>query len=163
MTMATLSAATGARLSVSLNDVGTGYVRSHCYPARQVTAMPLTVATSCVQIVDAGEDCDDGNSDDGDGCTSACEHLVCGDGFVRGNEECDDGNTVSGDGCTATCQLEFCGDGIINNGETCDDQNNDNEDGCLSTCRDPQCGDGVRPGFAHALTPAFCSSTVDQT
>ena len=40
--------------------------------------------------VDAGEECDDGNADDTDGCLSDCRTAVCGDGFVRGGvEDCD--------------------------------------------------------------------------
>ncbi len=57
----------------------------------------------------AGEQCDDGNTVSGDGCTGDCLiEAVCGDGtahFVAG-EQCDDSNDVSGDGCSSTCQLE---------------------------------------------------------
>jgi cysteine-rich repeat protein len=71
-----------------------------------------------------GEECDDSNNDDGDGCTGACIIEFCGDGIVNDapNEDCDDGNTSSGDGCSADCQDEFCGDGIVNDApnEDCD-------------------------------------------
>jgi cysteine-rich repeat protein len=58
---------------------------------------------------EACEECDDGNTESGDGCSAAC--LVesageCGNGEVEPGEECDDGNTESGDGCTADCRLE---------------------------------------------------------
>ena len=33
------------------------------------------------------EECDDGNTDDGDGCTAACKNAVCGDGIVNVNAE----------------------------------------------------------------------------
>jgi cysteine-rich repeat protein len=58
--------------------------------------------------VDPGEECDDGNAIDGDGCSSTCAIEFCGDGVVNdsGAEECDDGNTVSGDGCAANCTFE---------------------------------------------------------
>jgi len=68
------------------------------------------------------EECDDGNSTSGDGCSAACKleanyvcsnpgdpcvsTVVCGDGAISGNEQCDDGNKVGSDGCSATCQLE---------------------------------------------------------
>jgi cysteine-rich repeat protein len=58
-------------------------------------------------VVEAGEQCDDGNLVGTDACTSTCRNAVCGDGLVRsGVEPCDDGNTASGDGCSATCTVE---------------------------------------------------------
>ncbi|MEM6790153.1 MAG: DUF4215 domain-containing protein [Myxococcota bacterium] len=73
--------------------------------------------------IDAGETCDDGNSDAGDGCAADCatvetgfacpvpnqpcvSTIVCGDGVVFGTETCDDGNTNAGDGCSAACAVE---------------------------------------------------------
>lgn len=67
-----------------------------------------------------GEACDDGNSTDGDGCSSTCQvetgfacsgtpsvcQSTCGDGVLASDEGCDDGNTVSGDGCSALCVVE---------------------------------------------------------
>jgi fibro-slime domain-containing protein len=67
-----------------------------------------------------GEQCDDGNDIDGDGCTncqtddgyrcptpgSRCELLpTCGDGNVdlAIGEECDDGDLIGDNGCTAEC------------------------------------------------------------
>lgn len=42
-------------------------------------------------VVDSGEDCDDGNSDNTDDCLNDCTNARCGDGFVHsGVEECDD-------------------------------------------------------------------------
>jgi cysteine-rich repeat protein len=55
------------------------------------------------------EECDDGNTDDGDGCSSICtlELVSCGDGILDAPpEECDDGNDLDGDGCSSFCQLE---------------------------------------------------------
>ncbi|WP_437276777.1 DUF4215 domain-containing protein [Sorangium sp. So ce375] len=56
------------------------------------------------------EQCDDGNTDDEDGCTSACTltefsvDAVCGDGVVQTPvEQCDDGNTDDDDGCANDC------------------------------------------------------------
>lgn len=55
-------------------------------------------------VVDAGEDCDDGNDIDVDDCTSACNEPACGDGFVwTGIEECDDGDQANGDSCSSGC------------------------------------------------------------
>ena len=60
-----------------------------------------------------GEACDDGNTNNNDGCTNGCAIAECGDGIVRtGSETCDDGNTTSGDGCSSFCQIETnSGDG----------------------------------------------------
>lgn len=68
------------------------------------------------------EQCDDGNTTDGDGCDSSCRTEqyfdcpvpnspctrvdVCGDGLLGDTENCDDGNTVGGDGCSGSCQIE---------------------------------------------------------
>lgn len=68
----------------------------------------------------AGEACDDGNRDGGDGCSADCSMIepdyacptpgspcvstvVCGDGVLGGAEACDDRNTGGGDGCSADC------------------------------------------------------------
>ena len=56
--------------------------------------------------VNKGEECDDGNVKDGDGCTSKCLKNVCGDGIVHINvEQCDDGNVKDGDDCPSDCKL----------------------------------------------------------
>jgi cysteine-rich repeat protein len=57
-------------------------------------------------IVGPGEECDDGNTVDADGCTSACKLAVCSDGIVGPGEECDDGNTVDADGCSSNCIID---------------------------------------------------------
>jgi len=56
-------------------------------------------------VVELGEQCDDGNTTDCDGCSSSCKIERCGDGAVQCNEQCDDGplNGTPGDPCTATC------------------------------------------------------------
>jgi MYXO-CTERM domain-containing protein len=91
-----------------------------------------------------GEQCDDGNLVDGDGCQSTCLDPVCGDDVVDDGEDCDDGNDVDGDGCTAACEDEFCGDGVQQDDEDCDDGNDMNEDGCSGACVIEACGDGVK-------------------
>jgi cysteine-rich repeat protein len=63
-------------------------------------------------VVDGGEQCDDGNSENCDGCDEFCDlesGIVCGDGTVAPagcHEQCDDGNQTTGDGCSGSCQLE---------------------------------------------------------
>ncbi|MGN1072573.1 MAG: DUF4215 domain-containing protein [Bradymonadia bacterium] len=80
---------------------------------------------------DGYEECDDGNTKNGDGCSSTGEietgyvcvcdkssighnksnpacvcSTSCGDGIRMPDEECDDGNNKSGDGCSAGCTIE---------------------------------------------------------
>jgi cysteine-rich repeat protein len=90
-------------------------------------------------VVQAGEQCDDGNLVNGDGCNVTCVIELCGDGLVQAGlgEQCDDGNSVNGDGCSTLCTSEVCGDAVVqpNLGEQCDDGNVVNGDGCNSTCR----------------------------
>lgn len=81
-----------------------------------------------------GEQCDDGNTVSGDGCSASCLLEVCGNNVIEPGEECDDGNTSSGDGCSASCTIEGCGNGILEPGEECDDGNTVDGDGCSSTC-----------------------------
>jgi cysteine-rich repeat protein len=62
-------------------------------------------------VVDTGEECDDGNNANCDGCSGLCANeigLGCGDGipFPLCGESCDDANTVAGDGCSANCTAE---------------------------------------------------------
>ncbi|MFH2009088.1 MAG: DUF4215 domain-containing protein [bacterium] len=121
----------------------------------------------------SGEQCDDGDNNDGDGCSATCAEepgwncegapsvcdTTCGDGVVAGTEECDDGNTSSGDGCDDQCQAEGCGDEFVTADEECDDNNVTSGDGCSAACeieegwRCPDqvhceeiCGDGLVVG-----------------
>jgi len=59
-------------------------------------------------VIESGEQCDDGNTNNGDGCSSTCQNEVaeCGNGIVELGEECDDGNLVDGDGCDQNCVSE---------------------------------------------------------
>lgn len=95
-------------------------------------------------VVATGEDCDDRNTRNGDGCSSICLNegsqevgATCGNGDVAydatiGGEDCDDGNLDRGDGCDALCLNEgaptsssigdaICGNGVIDTPyENCD-------------------------------------------
>jgi len=68
------------------------------------------------------ETCDDGNAENGDGCSSTCKvetgwecptagapcKDICGDGKTMSSapNACDDGNTQDGDGCSHECKWE---------------------------------------------------------
>lgn len=60
-------------------------------------------------VTNPGEECDDANPDDGDGCDSNCTFTGCGNGVVTAGEACDDGGTIAGDCCDGACQLEAAG------------------------------------------------------
>jgi fibro-slime domain-containing protein len=129
-------------------------------------------------LQDSGEECDDENADDGDGCSAectveagyvcpvpgvACRAAECGDGLLAGFELCDDGNMTAGDGCSESCTFEAnyecatpgepctktnCGDGVIQGSESCDDGNNYLGDGCSIGCEKEP----------SCLPPAPCTS-----
>ena len=71
--------------------------------------------------LDAGEECDDGNQSNGDGCLGDCTIATCGDGVIWiGVEDCDDGpdNDAKGlSGCRLDCRAAACGDGAIYPGD----------------------------------------------
>ena len=114
-----------------------------------------------------GEQCDDGNLEDDDGCSADCqvEHgwacfevdgdrseceFTCGDGFLDHHEECDwgedDNSDTEPDACRSTCRAASCGDGVLDTGEECDDglANSDLSAGaCRTACVRAFCGDGV--------------------
>jgi cysteine-rich repeat protein len=93
--------------------------------------------------LDAGEECDDGNTTSGDGCSAQCTAELCGNGRLDFGEGCDDGNTASGDGCDANCAPRHCGDGSVGPGEECDDGDARSGDGCDANCTVTACGNGV--------------------
>jgi cysteine-rich repeat protein len=88
-----------------------------------------------------GEECDDGNQRDGDGCSAQCQLEICGNGVLDLGEQCDDGNQIDGDGCSAACRLEVCGNGFLDPGEQCDFFGQTAF--CDSDCTFPVCGDGL--------------------
>jgi cysteine-rich repeat protein len=70
----------------------------------------VAVCGDGVVLVAGGEQCDDRNTADGDGCAADCRsNEQCGNGvvdFVTG-ETCDDGNHVDHDGCSSACRPEI--------------------------------------------------------
>jgi cysteine-rich repeat protein len=85
-------------------------------------------------IVNSGEDCDDRNLGEEDGCSPECRIEACGNSAIDGGEQCDDGNLLPGDGCDAACRTE-CGNAALDAGEQCDDGNEETGDGCEPDCR----------------------------
>lgn len=100
-------------------------------------------------LLETGELCDDGNTDDDDGCSADCETVdpdylclnegevcervvICGNGIIEGSEVCDDGEDEpdAGDGCSADCKMVEEGFNCIKPGQAC--------------VAAPVCGNGVR-------------------
>jgi len=106
------------------------------------------------------EQCDDGNADNTDGCTNACEQATCGDGFLQQLEDhfeqCDDGNDDNYDGCNNACKIvePVCGNGVVEAGEQCEG-NQVSELGCPcdpTSCQFPDC-------FVFDCIPDICDDS----
>jgi cysteine-rich repeat protein len=111
------------------------------YQACVVCASEMTVAqmsrirNGCGNgFVDAGEQCDDGNIVDGDGCSAACEiESICGNNAIESGEQCDPPGNIApscaqGETCSMTCECigasVMCGDGVVEGDEQCDPPGN---------------------------------------
>ena len=101
-------------------------------------------------VLDPGEQCDDGNTDDDDDCLIGCMLATCGDGFVDAEgpdtEVCDDGDESPE--CDVDCTAVECGDGVANTtaGEDCDDGGESAT--CDADCTIAECGDMVLNAMA---------------
>jgi cysteine-rich repeat protein len=115
-------------------------------------------------ILEAGEECDDNNTDGGDGCSKICTIEICGNLVLDVGEGCDnDTGPVSGDGCSNVCVIEFCGDSIVNNNnppqfEECDDGVQTAT--CSGSCLSIICGNG-RVDFGEDCDDAGDSPDCD--
>jgi len=90
-----------------------------CSPAKGclVTTLPVCAATAVCgnNVLEPGEECDDGNTTPCDGCSPTCQVERCGNGAIECHEECDDGasNGAPGDPCDATCHAVQGGNTIF--------------------------------------------------
>jgi cysteine-rich repeat protein len=137
-------------------------------------------------VVEGGEDCDDENEEDGDGCDGACAFESgwscstdepteceprCGDGRLVGAEleagGCDDANGDTGDGCDDDCEVEpgfVCTDAPSECSPTCGDGVIDDGESCDDGNDDA--GDGCNAcseeeGWSCAGEPSECSAALD--
>ena len=88
--------------------------------------------------VGVNEQCDDGNGNNKDGCSSTC--------IIEPGYTCT--------GSPSVCKMmpsANCGNGVINNGETCDDNNKNPGDGCSATCQ-------TESGYDCTGQPSICKS-----
>jgi cysteine-rich repeat protein len=128
-------------------------------------------------VVDGGETCDDGNTDDGDGCDSICLvetgyectgnpsvcTPICGDTILIAPEDCDDGNTDDGDCCGATCSYETLGSLCVGPPATaCTGPGCDGAGSCieLPTNENGACDDGDTCSTASECQSGVCEATT---
>lgn len=96
-------------------------------------------------VKQGSEQCDDGNAQDGDGCTAACKtEAICGDGIMEGDEECDVGEQ-QGDVCAGGGEsCTYCSNCIYVT------TNSDNPPSVSITSSSspasPMCGNGMQEG-----------------
>ena len=123
----------------------------------------------------AGEACDDGGTEDGDGCSSVCAVEdgstcygepsscggSCGDFVLADGEACDTGGQTAN--CENDCTLPACGDGLWNvyAGEACDPAGGSAS--CNDDCTSAVCGDGVVNDSAGETCDAGSELLVDVT
>jgi cysteine-rich repeat protein len=131
--------------------------------------------------IDAGEQCDDGNTVDTDACTAVCQRARCGDGAVeQGVELCDGGNiglSVTCDSlgfsngssrqpnCNETCtgyDLSMCGPAytptpVVPTVTVTATRTNSPTASPTATLKPESCGDGLlEPGETCSACPADC-------
>jgi cysteine-rich repeat protein len=114
-----------------------------CDPDEDVFSCPEDCSPVCGNgVLEPTEECDDGGTADGDGCSSSCTveeycgngtidpgedvfscpedvSAVCGNGVLEPTEECDDGGTADGDGCSSNCLVDTDGDLLADGVDNC--------------------------------------------
>ncbi len=161
------------------NDDRTAQPIEQCQWASWSACQPA--ATCGDGRVDAGEDCDDGNLNDNDACTSVCRANICGDGLLQtGVEQCDYGDASRGGRngaacsseygatcatCTSSCRVQaqsggFCGNGIRDGREQCDSVGScTGGTNARARCtNDAVCGEGGRCVFDGVANDLSCRS-----
>jgi fibro-slime domain-containing protein len=135
-------------------------------------------------VIERSEQCDDGNTANGDGCSRLCQIEAnwdcptegkpckyvgnCGSGVLTSNKVCDDGNAVSGDGCSSDCKTIETGYICRVPGKSCATRCGDGIVKGFETCDDANTngGDGcsatckIEPGFDCTGSPSSCNPTV---
>jgi fibro-slime domain-containing protein len=135
-------------------------------------------------VVERSEQCDDGNTVNGDGCSRICQIEAnwdcptegkpcnyvgsCGSGVLTSNKICDDGNATSDDGCSSDCKTVETGYICRVPGKPCTTLCGDGILKGFETCDDGNTanGDGcsatckIEPGFDCTGSPSTCKPTV---
>jgi len=168
----------------SAENAGSGGVVAQGGNGETVATESTTVGECGDMKVDELEECDDGNSNDVDGCTTLCEFTChsdsdcendpCSGSEVRCDTEathkCISGNDRKTDGTICgtdmscyqgACLAHECGNGVEQPGEECDDGNSDDRDGCTVTCQ-YSCVTGD-PDYSMCANDCDPSATCDES
>lgn len=87
----------------ALGAYGTTLLVGHQEDESAANASLIAFQPCADGVLEPGEECDDGNVVNGDGCDLSCTLTRCGNAFVTAGEECDDGNRIPRDGCENDC------------------------------------------------------------
>jgi cysteine-rich repeat protein len=138
-----------------------------CFDTELIAITCLRESVCGDLLVSGVEQCDDGNTDGGDGCSAECELEYCGDGVrnqTSGIEECDgdDGlvDPLLQDCDPLTCHIvPICNNGFVEGTEECDDGNASNTDACTNVCNNAVCGDGFTRSGVEQCDDGNASNT----
>lgn len=157
---ATFATACGGDDQGASNTCATAADGTSC-GAGEICRSGMCVASACGDgITAAGEECDDGNQVNGDGCETNCRFTClasdatrnctpadacAGQGVCSAAHVCTAGTPLpDGAACTTgggnvcvsqVCTATHCGNNVREIGEDCDDGNTANLDGCDSACK----------------------------
>jgi cysteine-rich repeat protein len=116
-------------LACTVNFCGDGFQHAtdeECDPGAAQIGPGMACLTGCVlngcgdMDIGPGEQCDDGNGDNGDACLDTCVLATCGDGFVEALvEECDDANANNDDACHDDCTRTEVAQVALGGNHTC--------------------------------------------
>jgi fibro-slime domain-containing protein len=142
------------------------------------------------KVLEPGEFCDDGNTEDDDGCSGDCQDVdldydcstvgepcvkvvICGNSVLEGSEACDDGNTDDEDGCAADCSSVEDGWVCVRPGKPCVKQSvcgngvRERGEACDDGQATPASGDGcdelcqtIEPGYYCPVPGQGCVQQV---
>ncbi len=155
------------RMVVVICDAGDQYLDSGVWlSALAGCAGNCSATTWCGNgRAESGEECDDDNNVEGDGCSTGCRIepgyaclnqatapsvcvLGCGNGITATpHEQCDDLNQSNRDDCTNGCRVATCTDGYLHDAGTGNETGVD----CGGSCTPCQNGNGCK-------IPADCAS-----